>query len=582
MENKEVGHVDSEKIDAFADETVETTVQHVDTSVASGEAEVAHRPVTMTTILAFVALCGQFNAYVMTLLIPSTNLAYINADLGPDPNYTWITVSWQLGASVVVSVGGRLSDIFGRRYFMLTGACLGVVGCVVGATAQSINQMIASGIIFGFASGFQEMSYAAIQEILPNKYRMVGVGIFDASLLLAYFSPLISYAFIAYVSISWRASYWYMFSFHTLMAVLLFFCYHPPDFKMKHRTDGKSKMQLLGELDYVGLFLFATANTLMLLGINFGGGGKFPWKSATVIAPIVVGFMCAVVLGFWETRPGLKYPLLPPKLFKEVRGFVMVIVVCFVGGMLYYSMNVLWPRQSAQFFVPADDVIMRGLYSTIFSFGSFIGAFLMMFLAPWLGKEKWQMFGYMVIQTAFIASMASVGVNDKARAIILVLCTSPFVTVAQLLAFTMISLGIDDQNDIGIAVGLCSTFRLMGGAVATTVYSAILNNRFASVLDGFVDDAAAQVGLAQSSWPALVEAAKVNTAAAYAKVPGMTKALEEAARMAVKLSYVQAFKLVYLVAIGFGGAAIIAASLTKNTDTSRKNDERAVVLKNEG
>jgi MFS family permease len=56
----------------------------------------------------------------MTLVTPGALVAYINADLGPDPRYTWITVSWQLGAAIIVSVGGRLSDIFGRRYFMLT------------------------------------------------------------------------------------------------------------------------------------------------------------------------------------------------------------------------------------------------------------------------------------------------------------------------------------------------------------------------------------------------------------------------------------------------------------------------------
>lgn len=54
----------------------------------------------------------------------------------------------------------------------------------------------------------------------------------------------------------------------------------------------------------------------------------------------------------------------------DKRRFVMVIVVCFVGGMLYYSMNVLWPQQSAQLFLPADAPIMRGLYSSIFPWGS--------------------------------------------------------------------------------------------------------------------------------------------------------------------------------------------------------------------
>ena len=112
----------------------------------------------------------------MSLLIPSTLLSYINADLGPDPSYTWITVSWTLGAAILVSVGGRLSDIFGRRYFMLFGSALGFIGTIVGATGQSINQMIASGVIFGVASGFQEMGFSCFMEFVPNKYRMTFVG----------------------------------------------------------------------------------------------------------------------------------------------------------------------------------------------------------------------------------------------------------------------------------------------------------------------------------------------------------------------------------------------------------------------
>lgn len=41
--------------------------------------------------------------------MPSTIVSYINADLGPDPNYTWINVSWNVAASVMVTVGGRVS-----------------------------------------------------------------------------------------------------------------------------------------------------------------------------------------------------------------------------------------------------------------------------------------------------------------------------------------------------------------------------------------------------------------------------------------------------------------------------------------
>lgn len=384
----------------------------------------------------------------MTLLIPSTTLPYINAELGPDPNYTWITVTWQLGASIIVSIGGRLSDIFGRRYFMMTGAIISIIGCLVGANGKSINMMIASGALFGIGSGFQELCYACIQEMVPNKYRMAGVGMLDVFLAIAFVSPIISYSFIAYQpSIGWRGAYWYMFSWHVAAFIFLFLFYKPPDFRMKHRADGKSKLQLLAEIDYVGVFLFTAAGTLFLLGVNFGGR-KYPWSHPAVIAPIVVGIFCFIILGFWETYATLKYPLLPPKLFKKVREFDMVIVICFVGGMLYYSMNVLWPRQSQLFFVPADQPIMRGVYATIFSCGTFCGGLLMVLVCSRLHHEKWQLVFFMVAQTALIGSMASVGIHDKAQAIVTVVIGAAMITPPQLVSFTMLSFGLDDQTDM--------------------------------------------------------------------------------------------------------------------------------------
>ncbi|KAH8652088.1 fungal trichothecene efflux pump [Xylariales sp. PMI_506] len=532
--------------------------------------------------MACISIAAQINAYIMTLLIPSTTLTYIYAELGPNPSYTWITVSWTLGASVVVSVGGRLSDIFGRRYFLMFGATISLVGCLVGANGKSINMMIASGVLFGLGSGFQELAYAIIQEMLPNKYRIIGVGALDMSLALAFVSPVISYVFIAYYEIGWRGAYWFMFSWHLLGLILLFLFYHPPNFDLKHREDGQTRLQLLMELDYVGLLLFTAANVLFLLGINWGGR-QYPWKSAAVIAPMVIGIICGICLGFWEAYANLKHPLLPPKMFKKIREFDMIIVVCFVGGMLYYSMNVLWPRQSQLFFVTSSTPILQGVYAMIFSCGTWLAAWIVVFVCPRLHHEKWQMVFFMVAQTALIGSLSSVGVNDKAQAIATVVLGAAMVTPPQLLSFTMLSLTLEDQTDIGVAVGLAGTFRLLGGAVATAVYSAILSTKFQAGIAGKMEDAIAQAGAAYSDGllAALVKAASTNTAAAYGAVQGATPALVAAAEMATKLAYVDAFSVVYLSAIAFGAVAIVAAFFTVSTDRKLKNMQQAVYLRGE-
>ena len=74
----------------------------------------------------------------------------------------------------------------------------------------------------------------------------------------------------------------------------------------------------------------------------------------------------------------------------------MMLVVCFVGGMLYYSMNVLWPRQSGLLFVPAGKPIIAGVYANMVSFGTIIAGFVVVFFCQKVGYERWQLVGFMV------------------------------------------------------------------------------------------------------------------------------------------------------------------------------------------
>jgi hypothetical protein len=110
-----------------------------------------------------------------------------------------------------------------------------------------------------------------------------------------------------------------MCAFHAFGLASLWFFYKPPTFETKHKQDRLSKWKLVGELDYIGLLLFISGCTLFLVGLNFGGR-QYEWKSATVIAPIVVGFALLVALFVWDFNANLKQPLLPPKLFKQWRG----------------------------------------------------------------------------------------------------------------------------------------------------------------------------------------------------------------------------------------------------------------------
>jgi MFS family permease len=132
-------------------------------------------------------------------------------------------------------------------------------------------------------------------------------------------SPLIAYSLLARTALGWRAVYWYIFAFESLSLILVVVFYRPPNFHTKHRTDGKTRWQLVKQMDYVGFALFSLGCILFLIGVNWGGR-QYDWNSAPVISTLVIGAALLVVLGFYEVYAPLKYPMLPTKFFKNIRG----------------------------------------------------------------------------------------------------------------------------------------------------------------------------------------------------------------------------------------------------------------------
>jgi hypothetical protein len=220
------------------------------------------------------------------------------------------------------------------------------------------------------------------------------------------------------------------------------------------------------------------------------------------------------------------------------------------------------------------------VYANMVSFGTIIAGWYCVTVMPWVGHERWQLVVLICAQTALIGSMASIGINDKAQAIATVIIVSACNLPPSPLSFGMVSLGLDDQTDIGVAVGLISTFRLIGGAVATSIYVSIYTSRYANSISSNLERMVRDTGFS-GSFSALLKATTTNTAAAYAKVPGIDSETIGAAQHAVKVSYVGAFRTVYLVAIAFGVIAIASALSTRSVSKAKKSNAQAVQLETE-
>ena len=102
---------------------------------------------------------GSSLAVAMSLLATVSAFGYvapilgvINNDIGPDPNFIWAALVYTVSLSVSLVLVGRITDIFGRRWFVISFTALGIVGTLVCATAKTIPVLIGGNVLLGLST----------------------------------------------------------------------------------------------------------------------------------------------------------------------------------------------------------------------------------------------------------------------------------------------------------------------------------------------------------------------------------------------------------------------------------------------
>lgn len=225
--------------------------------------------------------------------------------------------------TIAFMICGANSDLFGRRWFIISGNVLMFIGFIVGGSAKSNTSMIVSMAFIGFGGGNAQLAAFALPELLPNKWRHIAIVIADIGVYFAVVvGPVVS-RFAIQIPGAWRWLFYgpaiaVAFSFAGLTAF-----YFPP-----RHPRGIPLKQALRELDYVGAVLFIISVALILVGIVYTT--VLPSSSPKVIGTLVPGFALLVIFGCWETFMPLKHPLTPTHVF--LRGGGRDLTAPFVAG----------------------------------------------------------------------------------------------------------------------------------------------------------------------------------------------------------------------------------------------------------
>lgn len=432
--------------------------------------------------------------------------------------------------------------------------------------------------LIGLAASTQLSFTFVVGEIIPMEYRFMGNAfIYLWSIPFSGLGPLVAYSFVLHTEAGWRWCYYLMIIVNGLGVLCWYFFYHPPTFHMKNRTT--TKWAMMKNFDIVGFILFTGGLLIFLMGLSWGGT-VYPWNSAHVIGTMVVGFAACVAFVFWELMVDLKEPLMPMHLFKNIgksdpfqsfmiisltsiphSGWDATVLLLALGASVYYAFSIIFPQ------------MVFGLYTSDRFYGSalscVVGACIVMgqiiggILSKWIGKQKWQLVVSTLAFTGLLGGVACATVDNQGTVTGLLITGCFFVGWVESIGLAMSGILIDDQSEIGAAVGIAGTVRSAVSSIAATIYVVILTNRLNTTIPAQVPPVLIKAGLPTSSVESFLAA---MTTGSFEGIHGLTPGIIEIGVAAYKNASAAAYRTVFLSTIAFSGTALLLSFFCPNVD----------------
>ncbi len=252
-----------------------------------------------------LVLAGVLSTMFLAALdqtIVSVALPRIVGDLGGLDLFVWPFTAYMLSSTALVPVVGKLSDIYGRKPFMLAGILIFVLGSWLSGAAGDMPQLIAFRAVQGVGAGFiMTTAFTSIGDLFAPKDRGRWLGLFSATFGLAsIIGPLAGGALTDHLS--WR----WVFYINIPVAMLAFALVA---FGMPwHRQPRKASIDWLGAALLVGIV------TPLLLALSWAGN-QYGWTELPVLASLGTAGVLFVLFLFQTRRA--EEPVLPLHLFKN-------------------------------------------------------------------------------------------------------------------------------------------------------------------------------------------------------------------------------------------------------------------------
>jgi EmrB/QacA subfamily drug resistance transporter len=275
-------------------------------------------------ILAVLVLAAIAYSLSQTLVIPA--LPDLARDTGASPTAaSWVLTAYLLSASVATPIVGKLGDLFGKGR-VLTGVMLGfAAGSVICALASSIELVIAGRTLQGMAGGVFPLSFGVIRDTFPRHKVIGGIGLLSASFGIggAIGLPLAG-IIVDHLDVSWL--FWIgLISLPVAFAV--------------HRLVPPSPPVQRTRVDWLGAVVLSLALVAILLAVT--EGEDWGWDSARTLGLFAAGL--ALLVAWLRIEATVDDPLIELGVLRE-RVVAATNAAGFLFGFAMFSSFLLIPE----------------------------------------------------------------------------------------------------------------------------------------------------------------------------------------------------------------------------------------------
>lgn len=344
------------------------------------------------------ALVSVITALMLALLLEAldqtivgTAMPRIIAQLHGLDRYSWVVTAYILASMTMIPIVGKLSDQFGRKWFLLSGTLLFLLGSILAGASQSMNQLILFRGLQGLGAGIGMALVATVMaDLFPPEQRAKGMSVFGivygvSNLFgptlggwLTEHGPLLG-------SLVTEATRWrWVFYINLpvgLIAVVALLIFLPTN--LSEKSSAKAGKESLRRIDILGGILCAAATICLMLGLTWGGNQIYAWTSLQVLGMLVASILLFALFVFAERRA--IEPILPLNLFgNQIFSVGALLSLLQMMVLLGYSLYLPLFLQG----VLAVSPTSAGLVMTPFSMSMVIGAILGSTLASKLKRYR--------------------------------------------------------------------------------------------------------------------------------------------------------------------------------------------------